>query len=70
MTENTFTHLAASDRVDHEHKIVYTSPRPGAPPVCTAYWTPEDWAKWDTMTDRTRSLMREAQAAGYRVVAI
>lgn len=66
----TFVNLAPSDRVDHDTKVVYTSPKPGVPPVYTGYWTPDDWAKWEDMTARVHALGEEAEAAGYRVVAV
>jgi hypothetical protein len=50
--------------------MVYTSPRPGAPPVYTGYWRPEDWARWEAQCDRVRALQVEVEAAGYRVVAL
>lgn len=70
MSTPTFVNLAESDRVDHEAKVVYCSPKPGAPPVYTGFWTDEDWSRWDSMTNRVKALTREAAAAGYRVVAI
>lgn len=70
MSGPAFVHLAPSDRVDHERRIVYCSPRPGVPPVYTGLWTADDWARWDAATDRVRRLTVEAEAAGYRVVAI
>ena len=70
VTKQHFIALADSDRVNHEDKIVYTSPRPGTPPVCTAYWTVDDWARWDTATARVVRLTAEAHAAGYRVVQL
>lgn len=66
----TFKSQDAHDRVDDGAKVVYTSPRPGPPPVCTTLWEPQDWMNWEAACTRVRFLQIEAEAAGYTVVAI
>jgi len=66
----TFKNLAASDRVDHERKTVYASPRPGIPPVPTHKWTDDDSANWDRSCERVRHLAIEVRDAGYRLVTL
>lgn len=65
----TSEHLAEHDRINERDKVVYTSPKPGVPPVPTLMWDDSDWEIWHQACARVHNLMRDAEAAGYRVVA-
>jgi hypothetical protein len=64
-----FKNQAPSDCVDEDGKVLYTS-RVGPPPVPTTRWDEMSWARWNADQERLRNLHAEAEAAGFRVVAI
>lgn len=65
-----FANQAESDRVDEEERVLYTSSVWSSPPVPTAGWDEAAWGRWNDRQRRLRALHAEAEAAGYRVVAV
>jgi hypothetical protein len=65
-----FASLADSDRVDHAARVIYASPLPSVPPVCTAQWDDAAWERWHAQCARVGRLIDEAGAAGYRTVLV
>jgi len=61
-------YLIDTDRV--ANGVVYTSPKPGVPPVFTGAWDERDWEKWDHQTARVGRLQAAARGIRVRVVAI